>query len=147
MSTINQAYFQNIKQGIDCLSKSKAFDKHVSYIASTIVSNSDNNKIVVIYGNGKSTSANGDSKNNNSAKQITYYNVGRGVTLQDDNNIGNNKQAPNCINRLFCCNSLPLAIFKSIINNPKNAEPAKAIHNNRLKPLKGVCDSLNNFFF
>ena len=45
---------------------------------------------VVIYGNGKNTNANGDSKNNNSAKQITYYNVGRGVTLQDDNSIGNN---------------------------------------------------------
>ena len=45
---------------------------------------------VVIYGNGKSTSANGNSKNNNSAKQMTYYNVGRGVTVQDDNNIGIN---------------------------------------------------------
>ena len=54
MSTINQDYFQNIKQGIDCLSKSKAFDKHVSYIASKIVSNSDSNKFVVIYGNGGS---------------------------------------------------------------------------------------------
>ena len=46
---------------------------------------------VVIYGNGKSTSANGSSKNNNSAKQLTYYNVGRAATVQDDNNIGNNE--------------------------------------------------------
>ncbi len=45
---------------------------------------------VVIYGNGKSTSANGNSKNNNSSVQMTYYNVGRAATVQDDNNIGNN---------------------------------------------------------
>lgn len=46
---------------------------------------------VVIYGNGKNTSTNGNSKNSNTAaKQITYYNVGRSVSLQDDNNIGNN---------------------------------------------------------
>ena len=56
-------------------------------------------------------------------------------------------QAPNCIKRLFCCNSLPLAILESIIRSPKNADPLKAIHNILLNPLKGDWDSLNNFFF
>ena len=56
-------------------------------------------------------------------------------------------QAPNCIKRLFCCNSPPLAIFESIIRRPRNAEPLKAIHNILLKPLKGDWDSFNNFFF
>ena len=55
--------------------------------------------------------------------------------------------AHNCINRLFCCNSLPLAILESIIKSPNNAEPLKAIHNILLNPLKGVWVSLNNFFF
>ena len=49
--------------------------------------------------------------------------------------------------RLFCCNSPPLAILESIIRSPKNAEPLNAIHNILLKPLKGVWDSFNNFFF
>ena len=56
-------------------------------------------------------------------------------------------QAPNCINRLFGSNSLPLAILDSIIRRPKNAEPLKAIHNILLNPLKGDWDSFNNFFF
>ena len=56
-------------------------------------------------------------------------------------------QAPNCIKRLFCCNSLPLAILESIIRSPKNAEPLNAIHNILLNPLKGDWDSFNNFFF
>ena len=56
-------------------------------------------------------------------------------------------QAPNCIKRLYCCNSIPDAIFESIIKRPKNAEPLKAIHNILLNPLKGDWDSLNNFFF
>ena len=61
--------------------------------------------------------------------------------------VGNSIQAPSCIKRLFCCNSLPLAILESIIRRPKNAEPLKAIHNILLNPLKGDCDSFNNFFF
>ena len=56
-------------------------------------------------------------------------------------------QAPNCIRRLFCINSLPLAILESIIRRPKNAEPLKAIHNILLNPLKGDWVSFNNFFF
>ena len=36
---------------------------------------------------------------------------------------------------------------ESIIKGPKNAEPLKAIHNILLNPLKGDCDSFNNFFF
>ena len=62
------------------------YNKNVSYNDGRRGSSSN----VVVYGNGKSTSTNGNSKNNNSAKQLTYYNVGRGVTVQDDNNIGNN---------------------------------------------------------
>ncbi len=64
-----------------------------------------------------------------------------------NNKIGNNIHAPICINKLFCCNSLPLAIFESIIKSPKNAEPLKAIHNIFLNPLKGAWDSFNSFFF
>jgi len=64
-----------------------------------------------------------------------------------NNNVGNSIQAPNCIKRLFCCNSPPLAILESIIRRPKNAEPLKAIHNILLKTLKGDWDSFNNFFF
>ena len=56
-------------------------------------------------------------------------------------------QAPNCMRRLFSCNSVPFATLESIIRRPKNAEPLKAIHNIRLNPLKGVWDSFNNFFF
>ena len=56
-------------------------------------------------------------------------------------------QAPNCIKRLFCCNSTPLAILESIIRSPSNAEPLKATHNILLNPLKGDWDSFNNFFF
>ena len=56
-------------------------------------------------------------------------------------------QAPNCIKRLFCCNSPPLAILESIIRRPKNAEPLKAIHNILLNPRKGDWDSFNNLFF
>lgn len=54
MNPINQIYFQNIKKGTDYLSKSKVFDEQVSYISTSIISSSDNNKIVVIYGNGGS---------------------------------------------------------------------------------------------
>ena len=64
-----------------------------------------------------------------------------------NNKDGNNIQATNCMRRLFCVNSLPLAILESIIRSPKNAEPLKAIHNILLNPLKGVWDSCNNFFF
>ena len=55
------------------------------------------------------------------------------------NKVGNITQAHNCMRRLFCCNSVPLAILESIIRSPKNAEPLKAIHNILLNPLKGAC--------
>ena len=64
-----------------------------------------------------------------------------------NNRVGNSIHAPNCMRRLFCCNSLPLAILEPIIISPKKAEPLKAIHNNLLNPLKGAWDSSNNFFF
>ena len=48
------------------------YNKNVSYNDGRRGSSSN----VVVHGNGKSTSANGNSKNNNSAKQLTYYNVG-----------------------------------------------------------------------
>jgi len=60
--------------------------------------------------------------------------------------VGNNIQAPTCIRRLFCCNSLPVAIFESITKSPKKAEPLKAIHKILLSPLKGAWDSFNSFF-
>ena len=64
-----------------------------------------------------------------------------------NNKIGKRMQAPICIKRLFCCNSLPLTILESIIKSPKKAEPVKAIHNILLNPLNGDWDSFNNFFF
>ena len=54
MNPKNKNYFQTIKNGIDTLSKSKEFDKQVSYISKSIVSSSENNKLVLIYGNGGS---------------------------------------------------------------------------------------------
>ena len=54
MREISQNYFDSLKFGIDELSQSESFLKDISYIANLIIKNTENNKLVVIYGNGGS---------------------------------------------------------------------------------------------